>query len=358
MSAGLTGKIRITTPDGYPLDIPLNGASLRAMNVVNGVGYFEMTLNARDYPRGLFALDRRVEVDIRAAGRSPALAFIGFMRLYREVGGVSTYTRDYRDEVNAVYVGGSGQGTERVVRTRLDATRSAGSIINRREGFGAYSNTGDTDVLDAHGDKMLRDGDVKLTLERDFGELPRAFGAEWGLGDSVTVSADVPDQVVIGGPGWNDLLSRRIVAAATGTAGAQKTGAADSLMLAYVDEALVSATDADRNVATAMGLSLGTDAGFGPSVTHSSTYGNLLDVVSDIAEKSWVAGMIVRFGLAPVWDGARYVPRFEVRKERWGKARPWILGSGSYAETVEIMGIDIQIGANGATTVHAKTEGT
>lgn len=357
--SGLTAQVRITSPLGYAVAMPIRITALRAVATVNGIGYFEMRLGAADYPRGLFELDRRVEISLAAAGRAPVIAFIGFMRLYRETSYAAEYAVDAREEINCVYVGGSGQASGRTVRTRSDATRMAASVINRREGFGAYTNSASNDVLDAHGDKLLREGRVKTTLERDLGELrPWVFGVDWALGDTLTVAADLPESILIGGPGWNDLLARRVIAYATDSAEAKKTGAADSLLLDYVDENLVNPTDTTRALDAALGLTVGPDAAICPSVTHSATYGNLWKALLDIAEKSQKAGTQVRFGLTPVWDGTRYKPRFEARPYRWGIARPWVLGTGVQNQEAEITAIDIQVDGRGNATVVAKTEDT
>jgi len=357
--SGLTARVRITSPLGYPVGIPFQPLALRAVATVNGTGYFELKIAAADYPRGLFALDRRVEVELQATGRAPVLAFVGLMRLYRESSYAAEFTVDYRDEITFVYVGGSGQAAGRTVRTRSDATRLNASVINRREGFGAYPNTADADVLDAHGDKLLREGRVKTTLVRDLGELqPWAFGIDWALGDTLTIASDVPETITLGGPGWNDLLTRRVIAYPTDSSEAKKTGAADSLMLAYVDENLVNPTDTTRALDAAMGLSVGYAYGVAPSVTHSATYGNLWDALKDLSDKSQQSGTQLRFGLTPQWDGTRYTPRFDVRLGRWGSARPWVLGTGMQSQEAEITGIDIQVDARGSATVLAKTEDT
>ena len=357
--SGLTAQVRITSPLGYPVGIEFQPLGLRAVATINGIGYFEMPIAAADYPRELFGLDRRVEVSLQADGRAPRIAFIGLMRLYRENSRVSEFSVDYRDEINYVYVGGSGQGSGRTVRPRSDTAAMRASILNRREGFGAYPNSVVNAVLDAHGDKLLREGRVKTTLTRDLGELqPWVFGVDWALGDTLTIAADVPDTITLGGPGWNDLLARRVIAYATDSAEAKKTLEADSMMLEYVDENLVNPTDTARALDASLSFTVGPDAAAAPSVTHSATYGNLWDVLQDIADKSQQAGTQLRFGLQPVWDGTRFTPRFEARINRWGSARTWVLGSGPQNQTAEIAAIDIRVDAHGNATVQAKTEDT
>lgn len=357
--SGLTAQIRVTTPFGYPIDVPLRINKMRAMRKVNRIGYFEIEIAAFEYPRNLFALDRRVEVSIQAAGRASRLAFIGLMRIYTEKSEISEYTLDYLDEQNYIYVGGQGKESTRVVRERSDTTAIIASPINRHEGFADYTNTTDTAILDAHGDKTLRENRVKTTLQRDLGSLDsRIYGADWDLGDTLKVAADVPDTIIIGGPCWNEYLARRVVAYKSGTAEAEKTMEADSMMYEYVDENLLNPTDTDRTIDAGLGFAVGVDYAACPSVTHSTTYGNLFSVLEQIAEKSQQAGTQLRFGLAPVYDGARYIPRFEAKKDRWGIAREWVLGNGTHNDNLEITGIDIEIDHYGGATVIAKTEDT
>lgn len=357
--SGLTAQIRITTPLGYPLDIPLRINKMRAMRKVNGIGYFEIEIAAFEYPRNLFALDRRVEVSIQAAGRAPRLAFIGLMRVYTEKSTISEYTLDYLEEQNYIYVGGQGQESARTIRERSDATAIIASPVNRREGFADYTNTTDTAILDAHGDKTLRENRAKTTLRRDLGGLDnRIYGADWDLGDTLTVAADIPDTIIIGGPCWNDYLARRVVAYKSGSSESKKTMEADSMMYEYVDENLLNPTDATRKIDAGLGLAVGVDYAACPSVTHSATYGNLFGVLEQVAEKSQQAGTQLRFGLMPVYDVTRYIPRFEARKDRWGIARGWVLGNGNHNDNLEITGIDIEIDRYGGAIVTAKTEDT
>jgi hypothetical protein len=355
----LTANVRITTPFGYPLDIPLSISSLRAVRSINGIGYFELGIPGSAFPKGLFELDRRIEIELQPVGREPVLAFVGLMRMRKSIFNAGYFIEDYRDEVNYVYVGGKGQDTARIVRERSEDERIRRSPINRREAFAQYSNEDDLNILDAHGDKKLNEQLPQIELTRDLGNLSgRVFGADWQLGDLITVASDAPDEVIIAGPGWEDILATRIVAYKKTTSEAQKSGLADSVILEYVDEQLVNATDSDRNLPTAMGFTLGADPAAAPSIEHSANFGNLVSTIKAITEKAAKGGTVIRWGFEPVRDGKRYVPRFDVRIGKWGQQLNWVLGSGPENDQAEIAAIDIEVGRDGLATVRAKTRTT
>lgn len=78
-----------------------------------------------------------------------------------------------------------------------------------------------------------------------------------------------------------ELLSRRIVPYADGSAQATKTAAADDMMKAVVRENLGSSAATARQIT---GLSVQSDLGLGPTITQSFQYTNVLSVCQDIAD--------------------------------------------------------------------------
>ncbi len=82
------------------------------------------------------------------------------------------------------------------------------------------------------------------------------------------------------GYGYQDLLTRRIVAYAAGSAGAAKSGVAETVIKAFVDENAGPGAGTGRPIT---GLSVQADAAGGESVNIRCAYDNLLDVCQRIA---------------------------------------------------------------------------
>jgi hypothetical protein len=86
------------------------------------------------------------------------------------------------------YVGGPGEGVDRLVRTVQDDARLAESIWNRREIFVNATNAEDADELDSIGSNTLYAYRPKI---RFTGILTEAwgyrFGSDWERGDRVTL---------------------------------------------------------------------------------------------------------------------------------------------------------------------------
>ncbi len=80
--------------------------------------------------------------------------------------------------------------------------------------------------------------------------------------------------------GLLDLLARRIILAAPGSAGAAKTGAAESVLKAYVEEQ-AGPTAGGRAIP---GLTVTPSGGTGASVSLDRAYENLLDVAAEICQ--------------------------------------------------------------------------
>jgi len=82
-----------------------------------------------------------------------------------------------------------------------------------------------------------------------------------------------------GGRGYIDLLNRRIINAASGAAGAAKTGVAETVIKAFVDEQCGPTAGARAQT----GLTIQADAAGGSSVTLGRAYRNVLEVCQEIA---------------------------------------------------------------------------
>jgi hypothetical protein len=90
-------------------------------------------------------------------------------------------------EVNAVLVGGQGDGIARTTVWREDAGRIADSPINRREAFVDQRQDSDPDGLDTAGDRALEEGNPRPELSFDVLQVPSClYGLHYFLGDLVT----------------------------------------------------------------------------------------------------------------------------------------------------------------------------
>lgn len=97
---------------------------------------------------------------------------------------------DYREEVNYVYAGGQGEGSERVIQTASDTGRINASIYNRREAFVDARNEADPDRVQDVADAALAAGRPVRTFEATLLDTSQArYGLDWNLGDKVTVRA-------------------------------------------------------------------------------------------------------------------------------------------------------------------------
>ena len=95
----------------------------------------------------------------------------------------------------------------------------------------------------------------------------------------------------------NDLLNRRIIAYAAGSAQAEKTDLADDMIKALVDENLgSSATDTDRDI-TALGFSIEADASGGASITMGYAWQGLLETLQKIQATTAAQGDEVFFDI-------------------------------------------------------------
>ncbi len=92
-----------------------------------------------------------------------------------------------QDEVNAVLVGGQGEGAARATVWRTDAARIALSTWNRCEAFRDARDESTTAGLNAHGDAELEAGTPRAKLDFKILQTPGcAYGLHYFLGDLVT----------------------------------------------------------------------------------------------------------------------------------------------------------------------------
>lgn len=129
----------------------------------------------------------------------------------------------------------------------------------------------------------------------------------------------------------NALLAARVVAYDEGTAEADKTGAADDLIKAYVRENFVSATDTARNWASSR-FTVAADVGAAPSVMKAASYRTVLTVCQEIAAAATQAGTYTGFEVAsPTETGAFTLRTYTAQRgtDRSGSStKPLVLGLG------------------------------
>lgn len=127
-------------------------------------------------------------------------------------------------------------------------------------------------------------------------------------------------RLILSGPDYNDLLSRRIVAYAAGTAYARKDTAdyADDMMKAFVRENLGAlAVDTTRSVA-ALGFTVQVDLSAGTSLRKSAAWNRLDQTLRELYESSRKTTTTATFyGVEPLGDG--YDMEFRTRIGQWGQ---------------------------------------
>ena len=101
--------------------------------------------------------------------------------------GQPRYALSRLDEVNAVYVGGQGEGATRTVNERTDAAAIAASPWNRREAFRDARNESAAAGLNARGDEELESAQAKESFSFEVLQVPSClYGKHYFLGDLVT----------------------------------------------------------------------------------------------------------------------------------------------------------------------------
>jgi len=151
-----------------------NGTYL-AFDVVRtqlGVFEFQTFINQRGINHG------RDSGDMRLVGRDYGNLF------------EASYATLHNDERNYVYVGGQGEGAERLVVERSDSARIASSKWNRREYFKDARDLELQESLEAEGDAELAEKKPKQIMTGKLVDIPgMRYGIEYGFGDILTVQA-------------------------------------------------------------------------------------------------------------------------------------------------------------------------
>jgi hypothetical protein len=169
-------------------------------------------------------------------------------------------------------------------------------------------------LVSADGGPPLRDGEARYLLR----------GWRW--------SRDANGRII-----WTlraadgvDLLRRRIIAYAAGSAQAAKSAtAADNLIKAFVRENTDTlATDAARRYAATF-WAIDADTSAGPSIAKSAPRRNLLTVCQEIADAAATAGVYTTFDV--IYDGSlfrlrTYTGQRGVDRRRTTSAQPLLLG--------------------------------
>jgi Siphovirus ReqiPepy6 Gp37-like protein len=130
--------------------------------------------------------------------------------------------------------------------------------------------------------------------------------------------------ITIGGPSAMQILKRRIVNAAAGSSGAQKTAAIDNMMKAIVREQFGSGAGAGRDISAS--LSVGADLSLGTSSTRAFSYDNVLEQLQDLAVEAGGTAVPLFFDVvAPTMSTLE----FRVRAGQWGVNRTSSSGAGA-----------------------------
>lgn len=96
--------------------------------------------------------------------------------------------KDYSEEINYVYVGGQGEGSNRTIVERSDTARIGVSAWNRREAFADARNETTTAGLNAKGDAALQASRPRLRFSGALLDSEQTrYGIDWSFGDKVTV---------------------------------------------------------------------------------------------------------------------------------------------------------------------------
>lgn len=95
-------------------------------------------------------------------------------------------SRNYSEEKNYIYIGGSGVGTEREVVEVDDPTLIAESPWGRKEAFDDARQEDETDGVRASGQAYLKDNAPKITLNFNVRQTANSrWLRDWGLGDLI-----------------------------------------------------------------------------------------------------------------------------------------------------------------------------
>jgi len=333
---------RIDTVSGYDaLDCAISQ---------NDVGAWSLKFAAERFPRPLFfsgnalALDRRIEVWRAPYGRSERLVFCGFLRSYEENAQGYAYTEDYTQEWTWCFAAGSGTESARVLTYIGNDTRLVASPLNRREGFYEDTNEADTAVLQSGAQGELYAHRPVVNFAPRNIEFDYLYPHDWQIGDVLKVSTGEPNTITVGGPDLTDLLARRIVAYKTGTAEARKNEAADDMMKAFVYENMGGGATAARQWPAALGFQIAGDQTIGAVIEYSAKFGNVLELLRSISDRTAEAGSRVYFGIVPTITGGVVVPRFETRVGLWGADKTALpVAAGYRTQSLTIAGVRLTV---------------
>lgn len=145
------------------------------------------------------------------------------------------------------------------------------------------------------------------TMRREFYGIIRRFDE---ANDAQGVSSDS-----IGGPDFNYILKRRIIAYAAGSGQASKTDQADDMIKAIARENLGTSAAAARQIASTY-FTVAPDAGLGQSITKAFAYDDQLEAMSDVANASRQAGTEVFFDVVPIDEAQLQLQTFTGQRGR------------------------------------------
>lgn len=115
-------------------------------------------------------------------GSPPVLLGVEFSNLAEP-----EHDQDYSDEVTFAYAGGQGEGSERVIQTAEDTTRSGRSIWGRREGFADARNESAAGGVTAAAQALVAEGRPRRRFTGRIVDTPGTrYGVHWAWGDKVT----------------------------------------------------------------------------------------------------------------------------------------------------------------------------
>lgn len=141
---------------------------------------------------------------VKQGGELVFRTFVGQRGIDRRIGSVAplylgieygnvnslSLNRDYRDEVNAVVVGGRGEGVSRQIERLVSPTYAEISPWHYREMFINAQNATLTSELVEEGRAAIRRARPRIVAEAQIINSPQSqYGVHWGFGDFVTLSA-------------------------------------------------------------------------------------------------------------------------------------------------------------------------
>ena len=175
-------------------------------------------------------------------------------------------------------------------------------LLDKQEGFTASRITNNigaiTMTLPSDYDNLIKlDGIIEVHRKPDGGIL-KLFNAyqirAWDYLDQGNI-----DKTIMSGKDGVNLLDRRIVAYAAGSANTEMTDYADDMMKVIVNQNLgATATDTDRDL-TSYGFAVEAELGAAPSISMNFAYRNVLNIIRDIAQSSRKAGTRLYFDVIP-----------------------------------------------------------